>query len=157
MTTATLPAVPMLKLSAIRPSPTNPRLPWAKDTTKFTELVESIRKLGVLQPVLVRPAVSGAAEFELVAGHRRYAAAKVAGLTEIPANIRVLDDREALEIQIEENQKRQDLHPLEEGEGYRRLHTQHGVPVPEIAKKVSMSPGHVYGLIKLYGLARDRT
>jgi ParB family chromosome partitioning protein len=113
-----------IPLEAIRPSSTNPRRNF--DETALNELAASIGEAGVTQPILVRPIPNPAdiyiAEgYEIVSGERRFRAAKLAGLEEIPAFVRELDDRTALEIQMIENLQRADLHPMEEAEGYRAL------------------------------------
>lgn len=103
-----------IPLAEIKPSKTNPRR--VVNGHAFDELAASVAAHGVLQPVLVRPTEKG---YELVAGHRRFAAAQKAGLERIPAAVRDLTDVEALEIQLIENLERSDLHPLEEAH---RLH-----------------------------------
>lgn len=139
---------PALALSEIHESATNPRRSF--DKAALEELTESVRKHGVLQPILVRPNDQG---YELVAGHRRFRAASAAGLDEIPAVVRELDDREVLEIQVVENLQREDLHPLEEAEGYRRLHEDFEYSVDELAAKVGKSKSYVYARMKLCAIA----
>ncbi len=145
MTTAT-----SIALDAIAESKTNPRRSFDKE--KLAELTESIRQHGVLQPVLLRPGKNG--KHELVAGARRYRGAKAAGLAEIPAVVRDLTDKEVLEIQVIENLQREDLHPLEEAEGYERLHKEHGYSVDDLAAKVGKSKGYIYGRMKLCALTK---
>ena len=105
-----------IHLAAIRPSTTNPRKYF--DAAALAELTESVQRHGVLQPILVRPFArepnAVADGYELVAGERRFRAAQAAGLEEIPATVRDLNDAEVLEIQVVENLQRQDLQPLEE-------------------------------------------
>jgi ParB/RepB/Spo0J family partition protein len=103
-----------------------------------------------LQPLLARPLGDGG--FELVFGHRRLRAAKLAGVASAPVMVRQLDDKEVLEEQIIENAQRDDIHPLEEAEGYERLHEQHGYSVDEIAAKVGKSRAFVYARMKLRAL-----
>lgn len=91
------------------------------DPQKLKELTESIIKYGVLEPLLVRPINNGSNQYELVAGERRYKAAKQAGLTQVPVTIRSLSDREALTISLVENLQREDLNPVEETEGILQL------------------------------------
>lgn len=147
----------MLPISKIRPSTTNPRKHF--DEKSLSELTESIRKHGILQPILVREAetpVSGGPIYEIVAGERRYRSAKDAGLKEIPAKILVLTDIEAVEIQVIENLQRADLHPLEEAEGYEALMKKHGYgTADEIAAKIGKSRAYVYGRMKLCALTPD--
>lgn len=92
--------------------------------------------------------------FELVAGERRYRAAKEAGLSQIPATVRTLTDKEVLEIQFIENLLRDDLHPLEEAEGYQRLIKEHGYTAADLALKVGKSEGYVRARMKLAGLPK---
>lgn len=148
----------MVPLDEIHPSPTNPRA--RMEPKALTELTDSVRRHGVMQPVLVRPIrslTSGklSSSFELVSGHRRFAASKAAGLTEIPATIRELSDLEALELQVVENLQRSDLHPLEEAEGYHALHKTHGISIDDVAAKVGKSKGYVYGRMALVRLPKS--
>lgn len=147
-TTATIQSVPV---SEIRIGSTNPRKHF--DEAALAELTESIRVHGVLQPILVRPA--GADWYELVAGERRFRAATAAELLEIPVTVRDLTDKEVLEIQIAENLQRQDLHPLEEAEGYRLLHEEHGYSVDGLAAKVGKSKRYVYNRMQLCQLPEE--
>lgn len=116
------------------------------------ELADSIGKVGVLQPILVRP---DGTKFSIVSGERRYRAAKLAGLTTIPAVVRTLSDAEALEIAVTENLQREDVPPLEEAEGYERLHLTHAYTVEEIADKVGKSKTYVYSRLKLTALCEE--
>ncbi len=138
-----------LAVVQIRPSATNPRKHF--DPAALHELADSVRVHGVLQPVLVRPinAVGEVVLYELVAGERRWRAAKEAGLASIPATVRDLTDKEVLEIQVVENLQRADLHPIEEAEGYRQLHKTHGYSIEQLAAKVGKSRAYVYGRLKL--------
>lgn len=127
---------------------TNPRA--TMNPAKLAELAESISAHGVLQPLLVRP--RGNRKFEVVCGHRRLVAARAAGLAEVPAVVRELDDREVLEVQVIENLQRADLHELEEADGYGRLHETFGYDVETIAAKVGKSKAYVYARMKLRDL-----
>lgn len=137
-----------LLLTKIQVSKTNPRKYF--DEKALAELTESVKKHGVLQPVLVRP-LNGDGTFELVAGERRYRAAKAAGLKEIPAVSRELDDKQTLEVQVIENLQRSDLHAMEEADGYRQL-LKHGYDAAKIAERVGRSTKYVYDRIKLLNL-----
>jgi len=141
-----------IEIENITPSKTNPRKNFEK--TAMEELTASIKKHGVLQPILVREAMRNGKDvmFELVAGERRFRAAKQAGLTEIPANVRDLTDVEAIEIQVIENLQRSDLHALEEAEGYRGLLRMPGFDVSQVADRVGRSTAYVYDRIKLLDL-----
>lgn len=130
-------------------SPTNPRRTF--EPTCIDELAEDIKARGVLSPVLVRPR-SDAMGYELVFGECRWRAAKEAGLAEIPAMVRELSDAEVLEIQVVENAKRRDVHPLEEADAYRALHEVHGYSIDDIAAKLGKSKSYVYQRIRLCGL-----
>lgn len=145
------PAVSNIRVDAIKPSGTNPRK--SLDKAQLAELTQSVRAHGVLQPVLVRP--NGAAgEFLLVAGERRWRAAKAAGLAEIPALVRELSDAQVLEIQVIENLQRADLHPLEEAQGYQQLLAKK-YDVARIAARVGRSPNYVYDRVKLLNLTKE--
>lgn len=144
-----------LSVNSITPSKTNPR--GKLDKAALEEMTESVRRQGVLSPVLVRHVGGSRAglEFELVAGHRRLAAAKAAGLETIPATIRTLTDTEALELQLLENLQRSDLTPLEEAEGYQRLSKSPGYDVARVAEKVGRSAKYVYDRMRLLALGKD--
>ena len=141
-------------VDAIAASKTNPRKHF--DKAALQELAESIARHGVLQPIRVRPNGSEGT-YELVAGERRWRAAKIAQLERIPATVRELTDAEVVEIQIIENLHRIDLHPLEEAEGYESLmkcqHADgHAYTADEIAAKVGKSRSYVYQRLKLCAL-----
>lgn len=155
-TTAPIPAASLaqLRVAAIRESPFNPRASY--DKAKLQELADSIREKGVLQPVLVRNRPAGLEEgYELVFGHRRLRAAKAAGLAEIPAMVCTMDDKAALEAQLIENCQREDVPPLEEADGYKRLHTEHGYSAEELAAAVGKSKAFIYGRLKLTELCKE--
>lgn len=135
-------------LSKLRESPTNPR----KTFGDLTELTESIKRQGVLQPLLVRPTPTG---LELVFGHRRFRASKAAGLKEVPVIVRELSDEEALEVQLVENLQRADIHPLEEAEGFQRLMRDHAYSAEKIAEKIGKSRSAVFASLKLLDLVDD--
>lgn len=141
----------LIPLAKIEPSKTNPRKTF--DKAGLDELTESIRKVGILQPVLVRP-IAGTGRYELVAGERRYRAARAASLEAIPATVRELSDTEVLEIQLVENLQRSDLHPLEEAEGYRQLMARK-YDVARIAERVGRSIKYVYDRVKLLTLTPE--
>ena len=158
MTTATAAAAPpfmLCPINAIVPSPTNPRKTFNEAALK--ELTASVKDHGVVQPILVRVIKDG--KYELVAGERRWRASKAAGLSEIPATVRELSDGQVLEIQVIENLQRDDLHPLEEAEGYETL--MKSAPdgkrftVDEIAARVNKSRAYVYAKLKLLALCPE--
>lgn len=143
----------MIPLDEIRPSKTNPRKSF--DKVQLEELAQSIREKGVLQPILVRPAADNGKgdDYELVAGERRYRAAKDAGLLQVPAVVRQLTDIEVIEVQVIENLQRTDLHPLEEAEGYRQLMAKK-YDVAKIAARTGRSVKYVYDRVKLLSLTK---
>lgn len=138
----------LVPLDMIIESPTNQR----RTFRDLDELADTIRTHGVLQAVLVRP-LAHRGEYELVFGARRFRASKLAGLDMIPATVRELTDAEALELQLIENSKRDDVHPLEEADGYRELHEQHRYPLAEIAAKVAKSEQYVSQRLRLCALS----
>jgi ParB family transcriptional regulator, chromosome partitioning protein len=144
-------------IEAIRPSPYQPRRRFAE--TELDGLVQSIREKGVIQPLLVRPVDdliddSGdpGAEFELVAGERRWRAAQRAGFHEVPVVIRTFGDSEVLEIALVENLQREDLTPLEEAEAYSRLMQEFGRNQAEVAETIGKSRSHVANTLRLLSL-----
>lgn len=142
-----------IPIDCIEASKTNPRKIFAED--KLEDLAASIRKHGVAQPILVRPVRTddaGVTWFEIVAGERRFRASKLAGKTTVPAIVRKLEDIEALEIQVIENLQRQDLHPLEEAEGYEVLMKEAKYNGEAMAEKVGKSKAYIYASLKLCAL-----
>jgi ParB family transcriptional regulator, chromosome partitioning protein len=115
-------------------------------------LVESIRVQGILQPLLVRRHPEQEGHYEIVAGERRWRAAQAAQLHEVPVVLRELADREALEIALVENVQRQDLNPLEEAEGYRRLLDEFHHTQEDLARAVGKSRSHIANLLRLLAL-----
>ncbi len=120
------------------------------DPVKLDELAASIRTRGILQPVLVREAEPDA--FEIVAGGRRFRAAQLAELTEIPARVMTLSEDEVLEFQLIENAQREDAHPYEEAQAYRQLLERPGYDVPSLALKLGKSSSYVYQRLALANL-----
>lgn len=150
----------LLPLASITPSATNPRKHF--DKARLDELAESIRKVDVLQPILVRTLsdVSKGIRYEIVAGERRYRAAKLAKKEQIPAIVRDLADVEVLEIQVIENLQRDDLQPLEEADGYDqliKLHHKQGDShmAEQIAAKIGKSRSYVFGRMQLLKLCPE--
>ena len=132
-------------IDRIEANPENPRLVF--EESALEELAASIREHGVLQPVLIRP--RGPNQFQLVAGERRWRAAKIAGLTTIPALVEELDDDVALEIAIIENLQREDLSPLEEASMYDRMIKDHGYSVRKLAQKLGKDKGYLENRLRL--------
>lgn len=138
----------VLPLDTIFANPAQPRRTF--DDEKLRDLADSIREKGLVQPIVVRP--RGTSQFEIVAGERRWRAAQMAQLHEIPALIRVYDDREVLEIAIVENVQREDLDPLEEASAYRLLSEQFGHTQEQIAQALGKSRSYVANTIRLLSL-----
>lgn len=146
--------VTYVSIDAIRPNPNQPRTVF--DEAALAELAASIRQSGVLQPVLVRS--SGDGRYELVAGERRWRAARQAGLTAIPAIVHALSDSESLEIALIENLQRDDLRPLERAAAYQRYIESFGVSPEQLATRLGMSRANVVNymrLLKLPPLVRE--
>lgn len=143
----------MLALAEIHASPTNPRKTFPE--AEQGELIESVKRHGVMQPVLVRPWPEAYAcegekpKYELVAGERRYRAAKAAALATIPGMIRNLTDEETLELQIIENLHRKDLNELEEAEGYELMIKQYGYSAEQLGEKIGKSKAYIFARRKL--------
>lgn len=147
----------VIALGAAAPSPTNPRKNFPAD--EQADLADSIRRHGILQPILVRdwPAELKKPDegvlYEIVAGERRFRAARAAGLEKIPAIVRTLTDLEVLELQLVENLQRQDLHPLEEAAGYELMMQKHGYTADQLAEKIGKSRSYIFGRLKLCALS----
>ncbi len=137
----------------LKPSPSQPRRLF--DKSSINELAESIKSKGLVQPILVRPAPSENGIYEIIAGERRWRAAQIAQLHEVPAVIRNLDDVEALEIAIIENVQRSDLSPIEEAAGYKRLIENHGHTQEALSEIVGKSRSHIANIIRLLGLPQS--
>jgi ParB family chromosome partitioning protein len=134
----------------LRPSALQPRRYFGED--ELAALTESIRAKGVMQPLLVRRLPDADEQYEIVAGERRWRAAQLAGCHELPVVLYALSDREALEVALLENVQRQDLTPLEEADGYRRLVDEFGHTQEELARTLGKSRSHVANLIRLLAL-----
>ncbi|RUW44042.1 ParB/RepB/Spo0J family partition protein [Mesorhizobium sp. M8A.F.Ca.ET.021.01.1.1] len=145
--------VPIEFISA---NPKNPRRHFGD--AELTDLAQSIREHGVVQPVVARPSPSEAGRYEIIAGERRWRAAQRAGLTEIPVIIRDVNDRTALELAIIENVQRADLNPVEEAQGYQQLIDDHGYTQADLGQVIGKSRSHVANtlrLLKLPDVIRD--
>ncbi|HLO65300.1 MAG TPA: ParB/RepB/Spo0J family partition protein [Azonexus sp.] len=145
-----------LRIDEIHPSPTNPRKTFPEDA--HAEMVKTVLRHGVMSPILVRPwpdkyTVEGLQpKYELIAGERRYRAAKEAGLEYIPGTVRDLDDHETIELQIIENLHRKDLNELEEAEGYEVAMKKFGYTAEQLADKIKVSKAYIYARLKLTAL-----
>jgi ParB family chromosome partitioning protein len=139
-----------LPVAAIAPNPNQPRT--SVDDQGIEELADSVKKVGVLQPIIVRP---HGEEYQIVAGERRWRAAKAAGLQRVPVRVIAADEGESLELALIENLQRQDLNPMEEAHGYRRLMTEHQMTQAEMADKVSKSRPAVANTLRLLDLPEE--
>lgn len=139
--------VQYIALADLRPNPFQPRQTF--DEEALMELAESIKQHGVLQPILVRPAVVG---YEIIAGERRWRAAGRAGLTTIPAVVRSFDDDRMMEVALIENIQRASLTPLEIARGYQRLIDTFQLTQEELATKMGQSRSHIANYLRLLTL-----
>jgi ParB family chromosome partitioning protein len=142
-----------ISISNLKPSPSQPRRLFDKNS--INELAESIKSKGLVQPILVRPSPTESGTYEIIAGERRWRAAQIAQLHEVPAVVRKLDDQEALEIAIIENVQRSDLSPIEEAAGYKRLIENYGHTQEALAEIVGKSRSHIANIIRLLGLPQS--
>lgn len=133
----------------LRPSPLQPRQRF--DDEPLQSLAQSIRENGVLQPILVRRR-EAPNTYEIVAGERRWRAAQIARLHEVPVIVRELSDREAIEFGLVENVQREDLSALEEAAGYRRLADDFGYSQDDMARRVGKSRSHIANTMRLLAL-----
>ncbi len=137
-----------LRLLDVVPNPDQPRRQFKED--ELAELAASIEKHGILQPLLVRPMLDGT--YQIVAGERRWRAARLAGLTEVPVVIRELSDRETAELALIENLQREDLSAMEEALGYQRLMQEYDMTQEEVATAVNKSRPAVANALRLLKL-----
>lgn len=140
-----------LPIAKVEPRDNQPRTVF--DEEALSELAESIREYGVIQPVTVRMLDSG--YYQLIAGERRWRAARLAGLTEIPARVIEADDKLTTELALVENLQREDLNPVEEAQGYRTLMEEYGLTQDEAAQRVGKSRPAVANALRLLSLAPE--
>ncbi|MCK5931954.1 MAG: ParB/RepB/Spo0J family partition protein [Fulvimarina manganoxydans] len=148
-------AVPMqaervVALDRVVPNPNNPRRTFSEDD--LADLTASVRKHGIVQPLLVRPDPDREGGFEIVAGERRFRAAKAAELKEVPIVLRDIDDRQSIEIALIENVQRTDLNAIEEALAYERLIDEHGYTQADLAEGLGKSRSHVANTLRLLRL-----
>ena len=139
-----------LPIEHLRPGKFQPRR--RMDDAPIQELAKSIGAKGILQPILVRKTTDAGESYEIIAGERRWRAAQVAGLHEVPVVVKDLSDAEALEVALIENLQRQDLTPLEEADGYKRLMEEFSHTQEKLAETVGKSRSHVANTMRLLGL-----
>ena len=137
-----------LRLSEIEPNREQPRKSFSDEA--IAALADSIREHGLLQPILVRPLSTGG--YQIVAGERRWRAARMLGMDEVPVNIRELSDSETMQIAIIENLQRENLNPVEEAEGYRQLLDKYGMTQEKVAKMVGKSRSAIANAVRLLEL-----
>jgi ParB family chromosome partitioning protein len=142
-----------LPLAALKPGRFNPRRNFSQD--QLEELAASIRERGLVQPLVVRPSMSEIESYEIVAGERRWRAAQLANLHQVPVVVRELTDQEAVEVAIIENVQREDLNAIEEGEGYKLLMDGHGYTQEDLARVIGKSRSHLANTLRLLKLPED--
>ena len=140
-------------ISDLRPNKYQPRTHFNEE--KLSELANSIKKNGIIQPIAVREDDGDPGRYEIVAGERRWLAAQKAGLHEVPIVVLDLDDSETLEVAIVENIQRDDLNVVEEAKGYKRLSDEFGYDHEKIAKFMSKSRSHISNTLRLLTLPED--
>jgi ParB family chromosome partitioning protein len=142
-----------LPIDLLDPNPFQPRMNF--DDEMLSDLAESIRTQGILQPILVRPHPEVPGRFQIIAGERRWRAAGIAGLHEIPVICRELTDVESAAAALIENLQRENLNPIEEAEGYQRLIENFGLTHETLGIAVSKSRAHVGNIVRLLTLPDD--
>lgn len=143
----------VVAIERIEPNPDQPRRDFRKED--LADLSASIQSKGVIQPLIVRVHPSDASKFQIVAGERRWRAAQMAQVHELPIVIRDLTDAEVLEIAIIENVQRADLNPVEEARGYRQLQDRFGHTQEQLAEALGKSRSHIANLMRLLNLPDD--
>ena len=142
-----------IPIANLKPSPSQPRRLFNKNS--INELADSIKAKGLVQPLVVRPSPSDSNSYEIIAGERRWRAAQIAQLHEVPVVIRNFNDTEALEVAIIENVQRSDLSPIEEAAGYKRLIENHGHTQEDLSGIVGKSRSHIANIIRLLSLPQS--
>lgn len=140
----------IVKITMVEPNREQPRKNFDEDALQ--ELADSIKQFGLLQPILVQDRKD---HYEIIAGERRWRAAKIAGLKEVPVIIRNYTEQEIVEISLIENIQREDLNPIEEAQAYKRLLTEFNLKQDEVAERVSKSRAAVTNSIRLLKLSND--
>lgn len=141
----------MVKLSQVEPNASQPRKEF--DPESLSELAESIRTHGILQPLAVRKTAEG--RYQIIAGERRWRAAREAGISEVPVYLVDADDRTVMELALVENLQRQDLNPIEEAEGYRTLMSEFSLTQEETAQRIGKSRPAVANALRLLSLTPE--
>lgn len=143
-------SVKELKLNQVEPNIDQPRKKF--DDEKLSQLADSIKQHGVVQPIIVR---KDGDVYRIVAGERRWRAARIAGLSTIPAIVKDISNKEVMEIALIENLQREDLNPVEEAEAYERLITEYKMTQEEISKAVGKSRSAIANSVRLLGLSQS--
>ncbi|MEE0928315.1 MAG: ParB/RepB/Spo0J family partition protein, partial [Acutalibacteraceae bacterium] len=146
-------SVTEVMLSEIEPNRDQPRKDF--DEKALAELADSIKKHGLLQPILVRSKPMGG--YEIIAGERRWRASRMAGLRTVPVVIREMDEREAAEVALIENLQREDLNPVEEAMGYNSLMVSYGLTQEQVAEAMGKSRSAVANTLRLLDLTPSET
>ena len=139
--------IPLVQIS---PNPDQPRKTFSEAELK--DLSESIKEKGVLVPIIIRPVQNKPYLYEIVAGERRYRAAKMAGLNEIPALVKTLTNQNAMEIALIENVQRENLNPIEEAEGYENLMQKCAYSIEDVSKLIGKSASYIRNLMRINDL-----
>jgi len=150
------PAEMLYAIDRLTPSPTNPRTRFPE--ASIAELAGSIRDQGVIEPLILRaarPEWPDQTMFEIVCGERRWRSAKVAGEAALPAHVRELTDDQVIDIQIHENLHREDVHPMDEASGYKKVQDRLGCDIKELAARVGKTEGYVLNRLKLNELIKE--
>lgn len=142
--------VEQISIQECRTNPYQPRKTF--DADAIEELKQSIQEYGIIQPLIVRKSIKG---YEIVAGERRFRAAKEAGLTEVPAIVKDYDDAKMMEIALLENLQREDLTIIEEAEAYKNLMEQLGLTQEQLSQKLGKSRSHIANVMRLLTLPED--
>ena len=142
-----------LLLSEIAPNRFQPRKNF--DEENLVDLTNSIRERGVIQPIIVRKSSSDNSKYEIIAGERRWLAARKAGLHDIPVVVTEADDLKSLEFAIVENVQRHDLNPLEEAQGYKRLIDEFSYDQEKVSKFIGKSRSYITNSLRLLNLPKD--
>ncbi len=139
--------VPLIQIGA---NPDQPRKTFTE--SDLADLAASIKEKGVLQPILLRSVKGGAHQYEIVAGERRFRASKMAGLNEIPALVKTIDDDSAMEIALIENVQRENLNPIEEAAAYKNLMDKCGYGLDDVSKLIGKSASYIRNIMRLSSL-----
>ncbi|WP_173918110.1 ParB/RepB/Spo0J family partition protein [Halobacillus sp. Marseille-Q1614] len=139
-----------VKVRECRPNPYQPRKYFTEEALE--ELANSIKEHGILQPLIVRKSIKG---YELIAGERRYRAAKQAGLETVPVIVREMTDNQMMEVALLENLQRENLTPVEEAQAYQNLMVKLGMTQDELSKRLGKSRSHIANLVRLLNLSPE--